>query len=259
MRKILFASLVLLAVSAVSVEAQSFSHHTGEYGAPGDDLAVPGPNSITQNVDTVTITPVNSVSCNAGGIHTDNSYIRRFFLNTDHGIVGSFSVESLDWAIETAFSVGGTQPVDVNLYSIANGDPLTFGNLTPIGSTSISVADVDLAGVNTLVSGTISDPTTTDLVVEVFTPNGAGVAGFFIGSNAGGQTQPTYLAAADCGLPEPTATAAIGFPDMHVIMVVNGTEAGVPTMGGWGLALLIALLACVAFWVLRQRAPLHTS
>ncbi len=45
---------------------------------------------------------------------------------------------------------------------------------------------------------------------------------FFIGSNAVGQTAPSYLAAADCGVTEPTDTAAIGFPDMHIVMNVTG-------------------------------------
>ena len=57
----------------------------------------------------------------------------------------------------------------------------------------------------------------TVLVVEVFTPNGQTAGNsFFIGSNALGQTAPSYLAAADCGVTEPTDTAAIGFPGMHI-------------------------------------------
>jgi hypothetical protein len=257
-RKILFCCVCIVAAAA-AIHAQSFSHYTGEYGAEGAAPSIPGPNSITQSNDTTTITQFNSVSCNAGGLHTDNSYIRRFFLNADHGIVSTFDVSSVDWAIETATGANGTQPVDVNLYSIPVGVTMTFANLTPIGSSSISVADTSLSGISTNVAGTIVDPTAEDLVVEIFTPDGQTAGNsLFIGSNANGQTQPSYLAAADCGVSEPTDTAAIGFPDMHVIMVVNGIEGGVPTMGGWALVLLAVLLTAVAAWVIRRRFQQHT-
>ena len=39
---------------------------------------------------------------------------------------------------------------------------------------------------------------------------------------AAGQTAPSYLAAAACGVTEPTDTAAIGFPGMHIVMNVTG-------------------------------------
>ena len=61
------------------------------------------------------------------------------------------------------------------------------------------------------------------LVVEVFTPNGQTTNNsFFIGSNAAGQTGPSYIAAADCTIPEPATTASIGFPNMHIVMNVTG-------------------------------------
>ena len=258
MRRSLILGACLVLVAGVA-GAQSFSYYTGEYGAPGPPMSPPeGGTSITQSNDTSTITALNSVSCNAGGLHTDNSYIRRFALNADHGIVSAFTVESLDWGIENAVGAQGTQPVDVNLYSIPTGSPLTFGNLNSIGSASINVNDASLAFVNTPVNGVISDPTTTDLVVEVFTPEGQTAGNsFFIGSNPNGQTAPGYLAAAACGINEPTDTAAIGFPTMHIIMVVNGTEAGapVPTMGALPLVLLLALMAAIAISVMRRRSP----
>lgn len=253
--RILIGCICVLALVATA-NAQSFSHYEGEYGAPGASIAAPGPNSITQSLDTLTISPVNSVSCNAGGLHADNSYMRRFFLAADHGIVNAFSVNSLDWAIEVATGSGGSQPVDVNVYSIPSGAPLTFANLTLEGSSSIAVSDATQAGINTAVAGAIVDPTTMDLVVEVFTPNGqASGNSFFIGSNANGETQPSYIAAADCGISEPATTGSIGFSGMQIIMVVNGIEGGgVPTMGGWAMILMAVLLTAIAFWVQRRRS-----
>jgi hypothetical protein len=68
-------------------------------------------------------------------------------------------------------------------------------------------------------------------VVEFFTPNGQAAGNLlWVGSNPDGQTSPTYLAAADCGVPEPTDTAALGFPGMHMVMNVTGdTDAGPAT------------------------------
>jgi hypothetical protein len=66
-------------------------------------------------------------------------------------------------------------------------------------------------------------------VVEFFTPDGNGQGNaLWVGSNPNGQTAPTYLAAADCGVPEPLDTAVLGFPNMHWILVVNGDEGGQP-------------------------------
>ena len=55
-----------------------------------------------------------------------------------------------------------------------------------------------------------SAPAGSTLVVEFFTPSGQpSVAQLFVGSNAGGQTAPSYLAAAACGAPEPTDLAIL--------------------------------------------------
>ena len=53
---------------------------------------------------------------------------------------------------------------------------------------------------------------------------------FFIGSNPDPETGPSYLSAADCGIPDPTPTGDLGFPDMHIVMNVNGScPSGSPT------------------------------
>jgi hypothetical protein len=63
------------------------------------------------------------------------------------------------------------------------------------------------------------------LAVEVFTPNGQAASNeFFIGSNASGQSGPSYIKAADCGLATIGDLAGIGFPNMHVVMSVLGNN-----------------------------------
>lgn len=70
---------------------------------------------------------------------------------------------------------------------------------------------------------------TNDLVMEIFTPDGQ-TAGheFFIGSNTTASINPagapSFLAATACGVTEPTATSAIGFAGMNIVMIVNATS-----------------------------------
>ena len=167
----------------------------------------------------------NSVSCNAGGLHTNNSYLRAFDLNT-FGITGALAVTQVQVGIELADGASGSQPLTVNLYTKINpAGSLTWANLLPIGTAAATVSDQSLALLTVPVAGTA--PAGSVLVVEIFTPEGQTAGNsLFIGSNAAGQTAPSYLAAADCGVAEPTDVAAIGFPNMHIVMNVTGDTTG---------------------------------
>ena len=181
--------------------------------------------SATQNIVTG-----NSVACNSGGLHTDNSYFRSFVLSS-FGISGDFTISDVSIGVEQAIGATGTQPITCNLYTtnqpFPNGYP---GSLTLIGSLDINVPDQ---------SGTIFDiPVTglalagSELVVEIFTPNGQTAGnGFFIGSNPDGETAPSYLMAVDCGVTTPMTTGSIGFPGMMIVMNVTGDE-GTPVGPG---------------------------
>ncbi|NUM44660.1 MAG: S8 family serine peptidase [Anaerolineales bacterium] len=172
-------------------------------------------HSATQN-----ITALNSVSCNAGGLHTDNSYLRYFTL-ADFGITDPFDVTEVSFGVEQATGATGDQPVTVNLYTWNPSDPFIWANFTLIGTADAAVPDQTLSIYTVPVTGTI--PAGGTLVVEIFTPDGQTAGNsFFIGSNADGQTAPSYLAAADCGLANPLDTAAIGFPNMMLVMNVTG-------------------------------------
>jgi hypothetical protein len=218
--------------------------------------AKPTPNA-AQACTTITestsqaITGLNSVSCNNGVGHTDNSYWRAFTLPT-FGIVGAFDVMSVDIGVELASAgaqgspgkptigprksgaaktaqgkaapTGASQPLTVRIYTSSTAFPAGFpGSLTLIATTNTTVTDQTGTIVNVPVTGTAAAGS--QLVVEVFTPNGEAAGNlFFIGSNAAAETGPSYLNAADCGVPNPTTTAALGFPSMHIVMNVNGCE-----------------------------------
>lgn len=260
--KVVMTSTALLLASQLSF-AQSFSTDpNGVAGSttptfPDRGLAV----QLVQNT-ALTITALNSVSCNAGGLHTDNSYMRRFDLDGDHALVAPFELTSVDVGVETATGNGGTQPIEIRAYSIPNASTLTFGNLTMVGSIATTIADTSETLENFVVSAAGVNPSTHDLVVEVFTPEGqTNGHSFFIGSNDLGEIAPSYLAAADCGITEPTTTGTIGFPNMQIVLVANGTSGEpyvrpepIPTMGVWGTAALVFALMLAGAAVMRRRS-----
>ena len=210
--------------NAISTGDRTFSRSTtavaGERTTPvrGEvpDATVTLTHSVTQSIVTG-----NSVSCNAGGFHTNNSYIRAFDLPA-FGITGGFSITQVEMGIEEATGTGGTQPVTVNLYIWDPLDPFTFANFVLIGTANALVPDQAATIITIPVTG--SAPAGSTLVVEFFTPDGQpSTASLFAGSNPDGQTAPSYLAAADCGITEPTDTVDIGFPGMHLVMNVTGS------------------------------------
>ncbi|TAH41409.1 MAG: hypothetical protein E6Q43_03975 [Dokdonella sp.] len=217
-------ALAATALSAPLAFAQSFSNTTFEIPKPLRPTVVAptggcGTITLTQSTSQAIVSG-NSVSCNAGGLHSDNSYYRSFPLTAD------INVCEVQFGIETATGAGGTQPVTVNLYSGAGAFPATFpGGYTQIGTATVNVADQSATVFPATVAGLATAGS--NLVVEVFTPDGQTAGNsFFIGSNASGESAPSYLAAADCGVTAPATTASIGFPQMQIVMNVIGNPGG---------------------------------
>ncbi|MFH1152177.1 MAG: hypothetical protein V1793_00020 [Pseudomonadota bacterium] len=214
-----------------------------------------GPHSITQSLDTATIL-YGGLLCGTIFYHRDSSYIRRFFLNTDHAINKPYAVTSVSFGVLMAVSNGSTQPLTVNLYSIPKASPLTFANLTLIGTATENdfpylvqaIATIDVAGV-------LIDPWTHDLVVEIFTPDGEADSSLFVmGNNNGGEIRPSYMAAPDCSWPEPVTLASKGYPAINFLMIVNGAEQEpIPTADEWGMMILAAVLGLFSLAIMRQR------
>ena len=226
-----------LSMCATAVVAQSFSSSTFEIPKPERQTFVPAGTScgsivLTQSTSQ-SITAANSVSCNAGGLHSDNSYFRSFPLAAD------INVCEVQFGIETATGASGTQPVTVNLYSGTGAFPGTFpGSYTQIGTASLNVPDQAA----TIFPATVSGLATagSNLVVEVFTPDGQTAGNsFFIGSNASGESAPSYLQAADCGVTSPATTGSIGFPGMNIVMNVVGNPGGPSLSVGSAQATLV--------------------
>src|SRR6266513_4176266 len=187
------------------------------------------PSTITESTSQA-IVDGNSVACNDGVGHTDNSYWRAFDMATFTG-GQEYDVTSVSFGIESATSGSGTgQPVTVNLY-IESGAPFPTGTRTLLATSGeLNIPDqADTIFTVPLIA--VVPAGTLELVMEVFTPNGQAQGNlFFIGSNTDPETVLSYISAADCGNPDPTPVGDIGFPNMHIVFNVNGScPTGSPT------------------------------
>lgn len=192
--------------------------------APPPDAHLPVSITLTQNIDSTTITDLNSVSCNSG-INAENSYYRAFTLS-DHGVVGALTINSVGFGVEQALGgITTSQPATIKLYTYTGatgGTTLDSTQFTPLASLNISIADAN----DTLLSFPMTAivPAGGTVVMELFIPDATATSDlFFIGSNAAGQIKPSYLRAPDCGAAIPTSVASLGFPNMDQIMTVTGT------------------------------------
>ncbi|WP_131811144.1 proprotein convertase P-domain-containing protein, partial [Aequorivita soesokkakensis] len=167
-----------------------------------------------------------TVTCNAGGIPDENSFYRDFDLANDFGISDDFNVSSVEFGVE---EITGPVALTLNIYSTAGPFPTGFpGSLTLQGTANYTVDVPDnLTIVSVPLNATI--PAGAIMVYEMKINLGAANV-FFPGSNAAGQTGVSWIASAACGITTPTDFAAIGFPNVHMIMNVVGEEAG----GGGG-------------------------
>lgn len=227
-----FAALALSAAwLAQPLAAQSFSRNPNPPDKTTGQVRLDAPTAqqtITQS--TSTTVAAGSVSCNASGYHTDNSYYRGMTLSTFPALtLPQFMVQQVTIGVEQATGTGGTQPITVNIWS-ATANPIS-GAANPPGNNQIATQAVTVADQNltllpvTLTTQPVMTVATDILAVEVFTPSGQPTVNkFFIGSNAAGQSGPSYIKASACGLATIGDLAGIGFPNMHIVMTVLGNN-----------------------------------
>jgi len=195
--------------------------------ASGSADAMPTAVTLTQS-SSQDITPQNSVACiesdaNGNPIeHRENSFYRVFALDA-LGVSGRLETSSVAVGVQSAQSPNPDQPMSVVLHTLAGND-LELDRLTEIGRADIRVANQGAGIIDVPLAATVEADS--KLVVELYLPDAAGGGNLlFPGSNTAAQTGPTYLRApaAGCDLVEPTDVAAIGFPDMHLVLSVSGT------------------------------------
>jgi hypothetical protein len=221
-----------------------------------DDAEPLEPCSITQSVDPNTIGAI-AVACNDNnGITFENAYLRLFDLDGDHGFVGTYAVESVDWATN---SVVGALDITVNVYCLDEGLPFLYAFMELKDSAATPVADEVHTFHNTAVGGSC-DSATEDMAVELYAEDChiAGCNRCLIGFNSLGDTGPSYIVSATCGIDEPTDIQALTFLDIDLVMIVNGDcdsgDPDVPATTGVGAVLLLLILLGSGAYFLRRRA-----
>lgn len=179
-----------------------------------------------------TIVNGNTLRCeqNAlGNYGLENSYYRRFHL-PDYGVTGPFTVTGVTFAVDIASDgADAGQPVAVRIHTLPAGSPLLLANLTLDDSEDLSIADSDAGTLKSApFSSTVAHPNSTDLVLELFQPNGvAGSNRLVFGSNETTESRTGYWRAPDCSYFEPTPLNSSdfdAFPLQHIILLATGDE-----------------------------------
>ncbi len=131
-------------------------------------------------------------------------------------------------------------------------------NLTLIHTQDIVIPDQNLTLLNVPLSASVIVPAGSTLVYELFIPNAQAVGNsFFIGSNSGGQSDFSYIVAADCTALDITSFDDLLFPNTHFVMNIHGclaNAAGIPTIGQWGLIILGMAMLCIGVVASRKKS-----
>jgi hypothetical protein len=183
----------------------------------GNPVPITLSHSTSQN-----IVSLNSVACSnqTTGATRENHYYRIFDLG-GFGVTSALTVTSVDVAIETAVGAAGSQSATLIVHTLTG--TLETGTLTPITTLPVTVTDQDLTILNIPIAATV--PAGSQMVIEFSTPDGDIIGNtLYIGSNSLGESSPSYLTAVDCGINTPSTTTSIGFPEMQIVMNVQGTH-----------------------------------
>ena len=137
----------------------------------------------------------------------------------------------------------------VRLEKIPAGAPLLLANLTLDDAEDFTIADSETGTIKTAVfSRTIAHPNTTDLVLELFEPDGVPQDNVLVfASNQSAETRTAYWRAPGCTTSEPKRLNSADFdifPPTHLVLFATGDEGpdvdapnlGVKIPGGQTLA-----------------------
>ncbi len=195
-----------------------------------------GNASLTQSVDPVTLASGNLPACGSGTPRstTDNAFCRSFDLATTHVSGMDFTINCVEFGVGTSTDnspgVGPGFTVQINVFEDTDGGapqhPTVDLNL--LGTVDVFIPDeTELEFFEAVFAPPIAVLANTVVVVEIWADDrGSDNGQFYPGSNSLGETGPSYLRAADCGIVNYTTNAAIGFPDGHLVMTIFGDATG---------------------------------
>lgn len=198
------------------------------FGTTADSGAIPAasPGTVTfSHSRAMDVTPSTTPRCGyPDGTTTENRYLRTF-TPADFGVTASVRLTEVAFGVE-AVTVPHT--VSVNVYRLVG--ELSYANLRRLATTTVDLQPQSRSVVAAPVDVTV--PAGATLVVEVVTPDLEGTGSFIAGSNRSGETAPSYVAAPECGITEPTSLSTLGFDDAHLVLAVTGrVDCGPPWLG----------------------------
>ncbi|MGD1915440.1 MAG: GC-type dockerin domain-anchored protein [Phycisphaerales bacterium] len=187
---------------------------------------------LSHNLEETVVTAGAGIAC-AGGTPqttTDNFWSRSFTL-ADYGVTEDFTVSSVEFGVENlSLPTVIETTITVDLYEVPAGSAPRAPVVAPLGSDCFLTTDRALEIITLDIDGTVSAGTA--LMVEVVSEDLQALGGessgnvFFIGGNSCGQTAPSYVRSAACGIFDPTDVADFGFPDAHFLIIAVGEGGG---------------------------------
>lgn len=180
--------------------------------------------TLTQTSSQALVKDASAACINSGSYTEENEWYRVFDLPS-FGIVDTFHVEQVTFAVDTS-NGGKMVTVKIGSYAGTPGSSLNTGNadfaglVTPISMVAVAVPPTS-NGVVMTAELDANVPPNTKLIVEVQASQGGW---FFVGATNAGETQPGYLRAPACGRSNPVTMASIGFPNAHLLISVTGSQ-----------------------------------
>jgi hypothetical protein len=198
--------------------------HQSREGPQGGVADLPcGSESLTENANAEFIAPSNTVTCTAGtDFSFENGHARPFGIPFDMFIdCVQFGVQSNlgnAWPVTVRVLEGSIDAPYESLLQLAAVEVVIPANASQI----LLVADFGDAAPFLVAGG--------DYIVEIVQPSRDPVVGgdgglLYLGSNAAGESAPTYLHAPACGVAGFIDVDAIGFPQTCILMTLGVTPA----------------------------------
>jgi len=164
-----------------------------------------------------------SVACSsdAGVTVRENGHARRWV------VPNATQVAEVRYGVEDcrdATGQGRPCDVQVRLWSAPNFP--TFGGAVELAQVVDNVPDGTALEIRTVQFPNVAVPANTNLVVELYNPDWNANWGFFPGSNAGGQSAPSYIRSAPCALANWGDLGGVGFPNVHLLICWSDQGGG---------------------------------
>ncbi len=153
--------------------------------------------------DALNVDAALSLSC-SGGL---NSYFRVYDLTNISVPDDAMPVMN---SVDVYWRTSGAQTVTVNVYELTG--PLMLANMNLISTGAVDILSAAYGDVTNVPVDLFDWTSYDEIVVEVVTE-----LPFTMGHDNSGTLEPSYLAAAACGITEPTNPADIGFPNNHAL------------------------------------------